>query len=204
MSRLTSAATSFSKMQSRRSTVHSTKGMVACSQPLAAAVGNKILSDGGNAADACVAMAAALNVTEPCSTGIGGDVFCLFFDAKTGTVRGLNGSGRAPQELSAEWVLSQGLPTEHGKKGRRLPAESVHCITVPGAPAAWVDTVESFGSGKMDLAALLAPAIALAEDGYPVHEVTALQWQASEELLRTASPNGGETPSMRECHKSDL
>ena len=74
-----------------RSPVLSTRGCVACTQPLAVDAGLSVLKKGGNAADAAVAVAAALNVTQPCSTGIGGDCFCLFYDAATNSVRGLNG-----------------------------------------------------------------------------------------------------------------
>ena len=81
---------------SRRSPISGKGGMVAASQPLAAAAGIEILSKDGNAADAAVAVAAALNVTEPTSTGIGGDMFALFFDEHSGQVSALNGSGRAP------------------------------------------------------------------------------------------------------------
>ncbi|MFH0850910.1 MAG: gamma-glutamyltransferase, partial [Candidatus Bathyarchaeota archaeon] len=84
------------KFNSRRSPVYGTHGMVASSQPLASMAGLRILQQGGNAADAAVAVAAALNVTEPTSTGIGGDCFCIFYDAKSRRVKGLNGSGRAP------------------------------------------------------------------------------------------------------------
>ena len=78
-------------MLSRRSPVLCGRGCVACNQPLAADAGLSVLKGGGNAADAAVAVAAALNVTQPCSTGIGGDCFCLFYDAATRKVRGLNG-----------------------------------------------------------------------------------------------------------------
>src|SRR5512135_961523 len=84
---------------SHRSPVYGRGGMVAASQPLAVAAGIEILSRGGNAADAAVATAAALNVTEPTSTGIGGDMFALFFDGNTHVVSALNGSGRAPASL---------------------------------------------------------------------------------------------------------
>ncbi len=76
---------------SRRSPVVCRSGCVACSQPLAAEIGLQVLKSGGNAADAAVAVAAALNVTEPCSTGIGGDCFCLYYNAATKTVQGING-----------------------------------------------------------------------------------------------------------------
>ena len=76
---------------SRRSPVVSLNGAVCSSQPLATAVGAQILKAGGNAADAAVAVAAALNVTEPCSTGLGGDAFCLFYDADRKIVKGING-----------------------------------------------------------------------------------------------------------------
>lgn len=76
---------------SRRSAVYCRNGCVACTQPLAGDAGIRILRNGGNAADAAVAVAAALNVTEPCSTGIGGDCFCLYYNAKNKTVEGING-----------------------------------------------------------------------------------------------------------------
>ena len=84
-------------------------GMVASSQPLATAAGLEILARGGNAADAAVATAAALSVTEPASTGLGGDMFCLFFHAETGQVSALNGSGRAPAALTLERLRREGI-----------------------------------------------------------------------------------------------
>src|SRR5690554_5234373 len=97
---------------SRRSPVYATRGAVATSQPLASAAGVEILLRGGNAADAVVAAAAALNVTEPTSTGLGGDMFALYYDAETGQVSALNGSGRAPAALTLDIVRGQGFTDE--------------------------------------------------------------------------------------------
>src|SRR5512138_2872906 len=94
---------------SRRSPVLARHGMVAASQPLAAMAGTRILLRGGNAADAAIATAAALNVTEPTSTGLGGDCFALFYDAHTRAVTALNGSGRAPAALTIERIRRDGL-----------------------------------------------------------------------------------------------
>ena len=105
---------------SRRSPVYGRRGMVATSQPLAVAAGLEILAAGGNAADAAVATAAALNVTEPTSTGIGGDCFALYYDAQTGQVSALNGSGRAPAALSLE-RLRRDEPIEPGDPSRVHP-----------------------------------------------------------------------------------
>lgn len=180
----------FGLFPSRRSVVHSTKGIVSASQPLAARCGQIILEKGGNAADAAVAVAAGLNVTEPCMTGIGGDAFCLFYDAKQKRVRGLNGSGRSGEKYSLERVRKD-LNMKDGQDGG-IPTRSVLAVTVPGAAAAWVDTVERFGSGKVTLAEVLEPATKLAEEGYPVSEWTSYLWGLSESLIKSASPNGGE------------
>ena len=130
-----------------------TGGMVASSQPLATAAGLRILASGGNAADACVATAGALAVTEPCNTGIGGDCFALFYDAASGAVSALNGSGRAPAELTLERVHAAGLEGA-------IPWSHPLAITVPGACAGWQDTLERFGT--LPLARVLEPAVELA------------------------------------------
>ena len=155
------------KFISRRSPVYGTRGMVASSQPLASEAGMRVLQAGGNAADAAVAVAAALNVTEPTSTGLGGDCFCLFYKSSARKVYGLNGSGRAPAGLTL------GLLAERGIEGE-MPRLSVHTVTVPGAAAGWVDTVERFGT--MEMGEVLAPAIELAEQGFPVSPITARSW----------------------------
>ncbi|KJZ75159.1 hypothetical protein HIM_05353 [Hirsutella minnesotensis 3608] len=178
------------RFPSRRSVVHSTNGIVACSQPLAAKCGVDILRAGGNAADAAVAVAAGLNMTEPCSTGIGGDMFLLFWDAAKKQVRALNGSGRSGAKCSLE-TIRRSLQIPDGVVGE-VPKMSVHAVTVPGAAAGWVDTVERFGSGKLDLAAILEPAIQLGEQGFPVSEVTGTTWTAAEGAIRAASPNYAE------------
>jgi len=136
-----------------------------------------------------VAVAAALNVTEPGMTGIGGDMFCLFYNNKTKKVHALNGSGRAGSKCTLEQ-----LRKDLGLKGQggQIPTNSVHAVTVPGAAAGWVDCVEKFGSGKLSMEQILAPAIDLATQGFPVSELSSYIWQSSEELIRTASPNGAE------------
>ncbi|KAK1922255.1 putative lincomycin-condensing protein lmbA [Papiliotrema laurentii] len=173
----------FAQFPSRRSSIFSTKGAVATSQPLACQAGVEILNKGGNAADAAVATAAALNVTEPSCTGIGGDIFCLFYDAKTKTVRGVNGSGRSPKALTLEHLRSQGIT------GDSIPLDNLNSVTVPGAAAGWIKTIEEFGSGKLSMEEVLAPAIRMAREGVPTHEINSAQWQSSEKLLKRASPN---------------
>ncbi|KAJ1895161.1 hypothetical protein LPJ66_004756 [Kickxella alabastrina] len=172
---------------SRRSAVYGTRFMVASTQPLASNAGVRILEQGGNAADAAVAVAAALGVTEPFSTGLGGDCFCLFYSAKEKKVHGLNGSGRAPAALTIDR-----LRREFGVAGDEIPAHSAHAATVPGAAAGWVDTLQLFGSGRMSLADVLQPAIVLADSGFPVGELTSPFWRDGAKLLTTSSPNGGE------------
>lgn len=110
-------------------------------------------------------------MTEPSSTGIGGDMFCLYFDAKTRKVHSLNGSGRSPKNSSLE-DLRKELGIAAGTNGK-IPTKSVHSVTVPGAAAGWVDTIEKFGSGKLTMEQILTPAIELGEDGFPVSEISA-------------------------------
>lgn len=162
----------FISFPSRRSVVHSANGMVACTQPLAAQAGQRVLRAGGNAADAAVAVAAALNMTEPASTGIGGDMFCLFYNAKTKNVESLNGSGRSSGSASLG-EMRMDLGVEPGKAGN-IPERRVQAATTPGAAAGWVDTVEKFGSGKLSMEDILTPAIELGEEGFPVAEVSSL------------------------------
>ncbi|KAL5453299.1 hypothetical protein PMIN06_005559 [Paraphaeosphaeria minitans] len=180
----------FVNFPSRRSVIHSTKGIVSCTQPLASAAGIEVLRKGGNAADAAVAVAAAINVMEPGSTGIGGDMFCLFYDAKTKKVSAMNGSGRSGKDVTLDKIRSA-LKIKDGETGQ-IPMSSVHAVTVPGAAAGWVDCVERFGSKKVTLEDVLAPAIELADKGYPISELSATFWANSEKSIKQASPNFAE------------
>jgi gamma-glutamyltranspeptidase/glutathione hydrolase len=169
--------------QSRRSAVYGRNGMVAASQPLALAAGLQILQAGGNAVDAAVAVSAALNVTEPTSCGLGGDAFALYYEAASKKVIGLNGSGRAPAALSRERLQREGL-------GTAIPWDHPYTVTVPGACAAWYDLVARFG--RLPLATSLAPAIHLAEEGFPVAPVTAYFWQRSAKSILARALNARE------------
>jgi gamma-glutamyltranspeptidase/glutathione hydrolase len=156
--------------------------MVAASQPLAVAAGLEILAQGGSAADAAVATAATLNVTEPTSTGLGGDCFALYYEAASGQVHALNGSGRAPSGLTLERLRREGM-------GDELPPYHAHTVSVPGACAGWCDLLERFG--RLAFEAVLSPAVRLAEEGFPVAPLTAYFWGRSTERLLSA-PGGRE------------
>jgi gamma-glutamyltranspeptidase / glutathione hydrolase len=117
-------------------------------------------------------VAAMLNLTEPASTGIGGDMFCLYYNAETRKVRALNGSGRAGSFAKVDRVRRE-LEIPDGESGT-IPLTSIHVVTVPGAAAGWVDTVEKFGSRKLSLEQILAPATDLADRGFPVSEVSSI------------------------------
>jgi gamma-glutamyltranspeptidase/glutathione hydrolase len=171
---------------SQRSPVIARGGMLAASQPLAVAAGIEILAQGGSAADAAVATAAALNVTEPTSTGLGGDCFALYYQAKTRQVYALNGSGRAPASLTLQRLAEAGFADE-------LPPFHPYTITVPGACAGWCDLVERFG--RLPLDRTLAPAIRLAEQGFPVAPVTAHFWRGGVERQLSKALNGSELTS---------
>ncbi len=174
--------TTFS-FHSRRSPVYSRNGIVATSQSLATAAGLEILAKGGNAADVAVAAGAALNVTEPTSTGIGGDMFALFYSADTKRVTALNGSGRAPAALTLDRLKKEGLSAE-------VPPFHVHTVTVPGACAGWFDLIERHGS--LPMPDILAPAIRIARDGFPVAPITAHAWQRGAQNQLRSAPNGYE------------
>ena len=152
--------------QPRRSAVFARNGLCATSHPLAAKVAIQMLEAGGNAMDAAIAGAMMLNICEPQSTGLGGDLFALFSPAGTEEVRALNGSGRAPAGLDAAALRAAGHST--------IALDSPAAMTLPGA----VDAVCCLSSdwGRMSLADVLAPAIHYAEAGVPVAPRVHFDW----------------------------
>ncbi|REJ72652.1 MAG: gamma-glutamyltransferase [Planctomycetota bacterium] len=158
-----------------RSVVMARNGMVATSQPLAAQAGLEVLRSGGNAVDAAIAVNAMLGVVEPMSCGIGGDLFVIYWDAKTETLYGLNASGRSPYGLNRE-VFKERELTE-------IPAEGPLAWSVPGCVDGWQMLSERFGARP--LAELLQPAIRHAEEGFPVSEIIAGQWKGAEKSFES-------------------
>ena len=171
------------EFNSRRSPVYGRRGIVSASQPLAVAAGLQILAQGGNAADAAVATAAALNVTEPMSTGLGGDCFALYYEADSQQVSALNGSGRAPASLTLERLQHEGFADG-------LSLYHPYTITVPGACAGWCDLQGCFG--RLTMQAVLAPAVELAEGGFPVAPLTAYSWERGLAAQLSRAPGGQE------------
>ena len=156
-----------------RSTVYGTAGTVACEHPLAALAGLRMLDAGGTAADACVAMAAAMAVLSPMMTGPGGDAFLIHREAATGRVRALEGAGRAGRSASVEALRARGHSEMPGRGGAP--------VTVPGAVDLWGEAAAELG--RLGLPALLAPAREIAERGFPVAAVSARMWLEAEPLL---------------------
>jgi gamma-glutamyltranspeptidase/glutathione hydrolase len=158
-----------------RSHAVSRRGVVASSHSLATLAGVDCLRRGGTAMDAAVTTAAVLAVVEPMMTGVGGDAFFLHYEASTRRVTGFNGSGRSPRRLERSHFDRQ-------TNGLAIDPESWPAVTVPGAVSAWWEGWRRHG--KLPFADLLAPAIAYAEDGFPVTEIVRDMWLACEERLR--------------------
>jgi gamma-glutamyltranspeptidase/glutathione hydrolase len=165
-----------------RSVVTTTLGIVAASQPLAAKAGADVLDAGGNAIDAAIAANAVLGLVEPHMNGVGGDLFAIIYEAKTGKLHGLNASGWAPSGLTPALLAERGLT--------RMPNNGVFSMTVPGAVAGWDAMRSRFGTKSF--AELLAPAIWYAENGFPVTEVIAEEWAEAERKL-SATPEARAT-----------
>ncbi len=152
-----------------RSEVFAQHGMVATSQPLATQIGLDILKRGGNAIDAAIAANAALGLMEPTGNGMGGDLFAIVWDAKSGKLHGYNGSGRAPQSLSLQWFKDNGYT--------KVPPYGPLPVTTPGTVDGWFALHGRFG--KLPMKDVLAPAIGYAREGFPVSELIAWYWNLS-------------------------
>jgi gamma-glutamyltranspeptidase/glutathione hydrolase len=150
-----------------RSEVIARNGMAATSQPLATQVAIDILKAGGNAIDAAIAANAVIGLMEPTGNGIGGDLFAIVWDAESGTLYGLNGSGRSPKSLTKDYFKKQNL--------ERIPPYGPLPVSVPGCVDGWFSLHERFGS--LDMSTILEPAIRYAEQGFPVSEVIAYYWK---------------------------
>lgn len=165
-----------------RSTVYAPNGAVATSQPLATSAALRVLENGGNAIDAAVVAAAVLGVVEPHMTGMGGDLFALFWSAEEERLVGLDASGKAGSMIDADALLAAGH--------ENMPGSGAEAITVPGAVSGWNALLESYGT--MTLAEALEPARRIAAEGFPVTPIIASQWAAqTQKLLR--DPGATET-----------
>lgn len=157
-----------------RSTVYAPNGVVATSHPLASAAGLAVLQQGGNAIDAAITAAAVLSVVEPHMTGIGGDLFAILWSDRLQKLIGLNASGRAGSLMTR---------AELRRRGRtEVPLTGVEPITVPGALSGWDALLSQYGT--ISLGRALAPAILLADEGFPLSPIIARQWAAEVEKLK--------------------
>lgn len=157
-----------------RSMVITQHGIVASEHTLASQAGTAILARGGNAVDAAIAANAVLGLTSPMMCGVGGDLFVLYYEAKSGKLHGLNASGWAPAALSIEHLRGLGFTN--------MPQTNIHAVTVPGCVDGWDKLSKRFG--KKSLSDVLAPAIRYAEEGFPVSELVSRSWVSSEAKLK--------------------
>eukprot|EP00940_MAST-03C_sp_MAST-3C-sp2_P002761 g2761.t1 len=184
--------------RSRRSPVYSRYGMVAASQPLAVEAGLDVMRRGGNAVDAAIAVASCLNVTEPCSTGLGGDCFLLYYEAATKKVHAINGSGRSSKHLTLSDLRTSVAAT---KTTTEFPDKfDAKTVTVPGTARGWEDAVNRFGTWSLDR--VLEPAIRLAEDGFPVSPIAAHFWEEGAAQIRKVNASSARELLVRDNEAS--
>lgn len=157
------AAVVYPQAQDRgwRPTIVAQHGMVASGHPLASEAGMRILKAGGNAIDAAIATWAVQGEVEPGMTGLGADMFILYYEAKTGTVKFINGTAYAPQAATIDFYKSKG----------GIPDEGPLSSSVPGAVGGAAYAVQKYGTKP--LSEILAPAIEIADGGFPVTEALA-------------------------------
>jgi gamma-glutamyltranspeptidase/glutathione hydrolase len=166
--------TEISRWQSRSMTI-STRGIVAAENPLAAQAGAVVLARGGHAAEAAIAANAVMGVVAPMMNGVGGDLFAIVHEPANGTVYGLNASGWSPAGMSIEFLESRGLTA--------MPQTGIHSVSIPGVVSGWTALHGKFGRLKLDT--ILSAAIAHADNGFPVSEITSLEWSGSVPALRS-------------------
>lgn len=157
-----------------RSEVIAQHGMAATSQPLATQVALDILKAGGSAVDAAIAANAVLGLVEPTGNGMGGDLFAIVWDAKTGKLHGLNASGRSPYDLTLDYFKKNNIT--------RIPSFGPLPVSVPGCVDGWFELHGKFGKLPMDQ--ILAPAIKYAKEGFPVSELIAYYWNSNSRSLK--------------------
>jgi gamma-glutamyltranspeptidase/glutathione hydrolase len=169
------------RFDSRRSTVYAQDGLVATSQPLATQAGVAALRGGGNAFDAAVTTAAALNVVEPMSTGIGGDAFALYrtADGEVGAFRACGGAPAAATVGTVRERVAERTGTD--PDAASMPADGPLAVTVPGTVRGWETLLDDHGT--LSLSRALQPAIDYATEGFPVSEVIADMWTVAETLF---------------------
>jgi len=178
--------------------VISDRGIVAASQTLASQAGAQVLARGGSAIDAAIAADAVLGVVEPMSCGMGGDLFALYWDARTGKLTGLNASGWSPQALTPEFLRAQGHTS--------MPQAGIHSVTVPGCVNGWNKLHQRFG--RLPWGELFQPAAYYAEHGFPVTELIQAGWRNSlntlnaDENARRVFLRDGSAPEVGEMFRN--
>jgi gamma-glutamyltranspeptidase/glutathione hydrolase len=181
-----------------RSVVATQYGIVATSQVIASQAGARVLEEGGSAIDAAIAANAVLNVTEPNTNGMGGDLFAIYWEAKTGKLYGLNASGWAPKALTIDHLQAKGITA--------MPQEGIDSVTVPGVVDGWTKLHERWG--RLPWHDLFQPAIFYAENGFPVAEIIHAWWDGdSEGLLNNPESRrvflpGGEAPETGQLFRN--
>jgi gamma-glutamyltranspeptidase / glutathione hydrolase len=181
-----------------RSVVASQYGIVATSQVAASQAGARVLERGGSAIDAAIAANAVLNVMEPNSCGMGGDLFAIYWEAKTGKLYGINASGWAPKALTIEHLHAKGITA--------MPQAGVDSVTVPGVVDGWAKLHARWG--KLAWRELFQPAIFYADHGFPVSEITDDWWQGSAKALQSDAEStrvflpGGKAPETGEVFRN--
>ncbi len=169
-----------------RSEVIAQHGMVATSHPLATQAALDILKQGGSAVDAAITANAMLGLMEPTGCGIGGDLFAIVWDAESGKLHGLNASGRSPKNLTLEYFQE--------KEYEYIPSFGALAVSVPGAVDGWFELHRKFG--RLDMPAILQPAIDYARDGFPVTELIAYYLDRSVARI-------GHYPGFKETYMPD-